>query len=86
MAGVYRAGRGAELWIDGELVDEAPSRGIPVEGSAGLTVGHLPGGTARLAGDLMDIRVRGGVRARGLGAHLLGEPPRPRPLSIGLEA
>ena len=60
VAGVYRAGRGAELWIDGELVGEAPPRGRPVEGSAPLTVGHLPGGTARLAGDLMDVRVRVG--------------------------
>ncbi len=42
VAGVYRAERGAELWIDGELVDEAPSRGTPVEAAAPLTWGACP--------------------------------------------
>ncbi len=60
VAGVYRAERGAELWIDGELVDEAPSRGTPVEAAAPLTVGCLSGGTGRLAGELADARVRVG--------------------------
>ena len=60
VAGVYRNGRGAELWIDGDCVAEAPSRGAPVEAAGPLTVGCLPGGTARLAGELMDVRVRSG--------------------------
>ena len=60
VAGVYRVDRGAELWIDGELVDEAPSRGSPVEAAGPLTVGHLPGGTARIGGELADARVRMG--------------------------
>ena len=60
VAGVYRCGRGAELWIDGELVGEAPPRGGPVEAAAPITVGHLPGGTGRLAAQLADARIRVG--------------------------
>jgi hypothetical protein len=76
VAGLYDPQGDAELWIDGERVGRQPARGAAIT-PAGVTVGRLEGGTARLQGTVAGMRLQPGTpsaEARRLTAESLREP------------